>query len=265
MTPHLPPKRLLTILTALSCLACAWLTVPASAAVANRLEYDLTGYAGSVDSGPIPTEATPTLVPGYVTGTSITRGPGLVGAYLSQGFSSSYFSNNSNHTPLLDPTRANALAQGDYYQVQVSIISGPVSFSQLDMIGRISSAIVNWEWQYSFDGFSTAGTVLHNYLTTEIPVGGAGGPLPAINLTGVSALQDIDVGTTITLRLYGWGATGNGNTMALGRSKQLAAEGGAYVGPALAITMVPEPRYAAAFGGLAALGLLVWRRRAATR
>lgn len=234
----------------------------ASALSAQFISYDLTGYAGSTATGPIPDVATPTAVPAYMTASDITRGPGLAPAYLSQGFSANNFTNTSNHVPPMDATRDNAIVNGDFFQVSFGVASGSASFSTLDMIGRISSAITNWEWQYSLDGFATAGATLHAYDPADIPAGGAGGILPSIDLTGISALQNLAAGTELTLRLYGWGATGNGNTMAFGRSTQLSGEGGAYQGPALNVTVVPEPSTYAAIFGVVILGFACFRRKA---
>jgi hypothetical protein len=246
----------------------AFLTALLAATVAQAsvytIEYDFTGYAGSTSTGPIPEVGTPTAVPGFMIASDLTRGPGINPAYLSQGFSADNFNNTNNHSPLIEPTRANAILSGDYFQVGFTVNSSvPVSFVALDMIGRRSSATApaSSEWQYSLDGFSTDGVAIHQYLTSDWFVGTTGGHMPTIDLTGVAGLQDLADGTTVTFRLYAWDAGASGSTFAFGRSTQLSGEGGAYQGPALKVSVVPEPASIAFSLGLLALTLLMLRRR----
>lgn len=66
------------------------------------------------------------------------------------------------------------------------------------------------QWQYQLDG----GTFVN--IGSEITWGGtttnAGNNQPAIDLSGIADLQDIDAGTTVTFRILLWGATGTTGT-----------------------------------------------------
>src|SRR5690554_3957103 len=66
------------------------------------------------------------------------------------------------------------------------------------------------QWQYQLDG----GTFVN--IGSEITWGGtttnAGNNQPAIDLSGIADLQNIDAGTTVTFRILLWGATGTTGT-----------------------------------------------------
>src|SRR5690606_12948961 len=57
---------------------------------------------------------------------------------------------------------------------------------------------------------------------TDVPTQAEGNEMPVFDLSGISDLQNIPGGTTVTFRLYGWAGGGNtgtasSNTVALGR------------------------------------------------
>ena len=113
-------------------------------------------------------------------------------------------------------TQGDAITSNDYLQFQVSAINGyQVSLSTLDATFRRSSTGPNaFIWRYSLDGtnFTDIGTTI-SYLTNPA----TGTAQTQIILSGIAALQNVVSGTTITFRLYGWGATGSSGTFAIGR------------------------------------------------
>lgn len=141
---------------------------------------------------------------------SLSRGNGINPATLTNAF------NSNDFTP--SGTFADALSNNDYLEFTVSPKSGfKTSLSALDVNFRRSSTGPNaFQWQYSFDGFATAGTNIGSaasYILTTTN----GDAQTQINLSGISALQNVSNPAVITLRLYGYGATSSGGTFAIGR------------------------------------------------
>jgi len=114
--------------------------------------------------------------------------------------------------------KVNAIALGEYFQFQISPkATYKVSLSTLDFnIRRSATGPQNYQWQYSFDGFATAGIDVGLDGTYVGTVTG-GAAMPQIDMSGVAALQNIPAGTTVTFRLYAWGATDANGTFAIGR------------------------------------------------
>jgi hypothetical protein len=232
------------------------LSLAGSSLPAFTVEYNFFGYVGAAAEG------VPTTVPGFVNAANLTRGPGLTGNTLANGFSSASWFGGVTGT---EQTLATAIEFDKYYQVSFTVVgSAPVSFVALDAVLRQSSAaaVKSFEWQYSLDGFATPGVAFHSYDTGSqfVAADGNGVVAPTIDLSVLPALQDLTDGTTLTLRLYAWGASGGASTLAFGRSTVNSAG----VDSALTLTVVPEPATYAMFSGLAAIGLLlvVRRRRA---
>ncbi|OGZ83526.1 MAG: hypothetical protein A2416_01185 [Candidatus Staskawiczbacteria bacterium RIFOXYC1_FULL_37_52] len=139
----------------------------------------------------------------------LSRGSGISPWALANSFSSKFF------TP--GGTKADAISNDDYYQVVISAKTNyKVSLSSIDVnIRRSSAGPDEYQWQYSLDNFATPG----------IDVGAQGSvvssdnglAMPQIDLSGVTNLQNVASGTTITFRLYAFGALGSGGTFAIGR------------------------------------------------
>lgn len=139
----------------------------------------------------------------------ISRGAGLNASALANGYSSNDFTANG--------TLAQAKANNDYLTFNISAKAGmKVSLSALNANFRRSSTGPNsFLWQYSLDGFATEGIDITTVSFTSTNTNGEA--QAAINLSGISGLQNVASGTVITFRLYGHGATGTGGTFALGR------------------------------------------------
>ncbi|MDO7172294.1 T9SS sorting signal type C domain-containing protein [Mariniflexile sp. AS56] len=139
---------------------------------------------------------------------TLSRGSGLGPDALGNAFSSLSFTGSG--------TQPTALTNADYLQFQISAISGyQVSLSTLDATFRKTNAgPSSFIWKYSTNGitFTDIGTTI-SYDTN----GGNGTAQTQINLTTISALQNVASGTTITIRLYGWGASSGTGTFAIGR------------------------------------------------
>jgi hypothetical protein len=221
----------------------------------------------------------PTLVAAGLTATPLTRGPGIGATNLTRGFS-------ANNWTGAGASRANAIEIGQYFQFGFTVAaSSTVSLSQLDVSLRRSAADapMNYEWQYSLDGFATPGTTIavagspyyatgaftylgrssgsggvasdFNYMTQDVTAQGNGNPMPPLDLSGFDGLQNLTEGASVTFRLFGWGAGASAltNTVAIGRD----------FGPKLTGVAVPEPGslLLAGLGGLLACGVGVSRRR----
>ena len=264
--------------------AAGLVSAPAVAGVI--VDYNLTNI---VTSSASPALAAPaTTVAAGITATDITRGPGLTPINLARGFSSQGWNNGTNTST----NRSDAISGGKYYAFAVTIAPGSTaSFSDIT-VGLYKSAITSpasIEWQYSLDGFTTAGTTLVAFDHYGRNSGTAGSPTPfqwmsppynngggpvaidtpgqsngnstgALDISAVSALQNLAGPATVSFRLYGWGSingspTTSTNTLALGRDAGPLING--------TITPVPEPGgiVLAAAGVVMAIGCRIQRRR----
>lgn len=148
-----------------------------------------------------------TLDPNLNTST-LVRGSGINPSALARSFSSTAFTVNGN--------QANAISNDEYLEFQISSTSGfSVSLSTLDANFRRSNRGPDqFIWRYSTDGtnFTDIGSII-----TYTTVGGGGTPQTQIDLSTITALQNVPFGTTITFRLYAWNATFPTGTFAIGR------------------------------------------------
>jgi len=263
-------------LVAIAIFTAAALSVGVSGAnAAVVLDYDLSGVPNAV----VTTVAPTTVAPGLVA-TDLTRGSGVVAKNLTRGFS-------SNDWATTTASRQNAIDTNEYYQFGFTVAPGAtVSLQQLDVALRRSAiaAPMNYEWQYSLDGFATDGSTIsvpgspyyaagpftyfgrssgsggvadnYNYMTGSVSDQNAGNPMPPLDLTGITDLQNIPAGSTVDFRLYAWG-DGTGattNTVALGRN----------LGPQITGVAVPEPSTFALAGiGISLAAVASYRRRRA--
>ncbi|MFA4907444.1 MAG: T9SS type A sorting domain-containing protein [archaeon] len=136
----------------------------------------------------------------------LSRGSGITASSLAAGYSSTGWN---------VATEDLAKSGGLYYQVEISASSGyKVSLSTLDARLRRTSTGPNvYIWRYSNDGsnFTDIGSTVSFTSSTS-----TGDVQTQIDLSGVSSLQNVINGTTITLRLYAWGATSSSASLAFG-------------------------------------------------
>lgn len=267
-------RRMTSVSLRLSAVACLVVPGASGARAAVVLDYNLA----SVPNTAVAT-VTATTVAGGLLATDLTRGSGIVATNLTSGFSANNWATTGG--------RANAIATNQFFQFGFTVEpGGSVSLEQLDVALRRSAgaAPMNFEWQYSLDGFATAGTTISvagspyyasgaftyfgrssgtaapppanfAYMTVDTAGQTDGNLMPPLDLTGVSALQNLSAGASATFRLYAWGTGGGAstNTVALGRN----------VGPRLSGVAVPEPASCLVTVGAASLaaGLRHRRRR----
>ncbi|HLS27583.1 MAG TPA: PEP-CTERM sorting domain-containing protein [Opitutales bacterium] len=263
----------------------------AAASFANAqialVTYDMSANPGRFIN---PSQEPATVAPG-LTASHITRGPGVRDASLSGGFSADGW---STVTSEMDG-RANALANGEFFTFSIGVEVGTtLSISNLDHNLRRSAVNgpSHFEWQYSLDGFTTAGKTIkpvgsewdsfgwtNDYFTyygrngdnsnyspdPDEPFGYMlqrvdfqdPSEMPIFELGAIEDLQNIPGGETVTFRLYGWGndKTTPTNTVAF-RNEGLIVNG----------TVIPEPSTYALIFGAAGLGaaFMIRRRRKST-
>lgn len=254
------------VLAALTAHAIAGMTVARSAVL---VDYNLSSFSGTV-SVPATTQAT------GITATDITRGPGLTPISLNRGFSAQGWNNSGTTTT----TRTDAIAGNKYYTFALTIAPGSTaSFTDIT-VGLYKSAITSpasMEWQYSLDNFTTSGSTLttfnhygrnsgaapatlvpYQWMTVDTGSQTNGNPTPALDISTVSALQNLAGPATVSFRLYGWGsingnATTPTNTLAIGRDTGPLING--------IITTVPEPAGICLAASAAGIGGLIRARR----
>ncbi len=140
----------------------------------------------------------------------LSRGAGINPSFLLDAFSANDYVVGGN--------KANAVSDQEYFQFEVESDPGyEIFLGFLDANLRRSGTGPNaYQWQYSLDGFATAGVDLgaqFAYLTSE----NDGTVRPRVDMSALPALQDIQPGDPVTFRLYAWGATGAPGTFAVGR------------------------------------------------
>jgi uncharacterized protein YjdB len=137
---------------------------------------------------------------------------------------------------------SSAITAQQYFQFTISAKAGyGFSLSTLDANFLRSSvnAPSNFQWQYSLDGFASAGINIGSTINYTGNFNGGqtnGTAQTQINLSGIPALQNLSA-TTVTIRIYGWSAGSAASTFGLGllTGNDLAI-GGAVVASAPSIT-----------------------------
>ena len=254
----------------LSAAACAALLASAAQA-ATIVNYDLTGLPGS-GTPPVSAAAT-TVIAGLTSADPVTRGAGTVATVLANGFSSNDWT--------LVSSEAIALASDDYFQFGFDVdATHSVSISSFDVNLRRSAAaspdryvlyaslddfatpptagsgIASWQYLSRNSGTAPGTVTPFQWMTTDTPGQANGNPISTQDLSGVAFLQNIAPGTSVTFRVYAYGAISGSaasNTVAFGRVQ----------GPKLSgeIVEVPEPATVMLLGCMAMVGLAVARRR----
>lgn len=221
-------------LLALALTAASIATVNAATIAA----WNTTGLSG-VTSGALAA----TTLDANVGSASLDRGAGITASSLSNGYASSGWADS----------KANAISGDDFLLVSFSAptVGYTLSFESIQLNFRNTSTGVRaMQWQYSLDGFSTAGIDVGSEFT--LPGATTVADYGPVDLSGVTALQGITTG--VSFRLLGWNDTGNlgsGGTGAVGTS---SGDNLVFTG-----TVVPEPT-TALLGGLGMLVLLRRRR-----
>jgi len=201
------------------------------------LAWDFTSNAGTE------TTVNSTTTNTNLNASVISKGPGLSNPSGANAFTGSFGAiGYSTGTTTL----ATAITAQEYLQFTISVKAGfKVSLSTLNanFLRSTNNAPNSFQWQYSLDAFGTAGvnigsTISYTLYTTGTASNGTA--QTQINLSSISALQNVVNGTNITIRIYGWGAANTGSTFALGKlsGNDLAIGGtviSAYVAPAVTL------------------------------
>ena len=177
---------------------------------AQIIAFETNGLAGN--------EATinSTTTAANLNVSTLSRGAGANPTALANSFNSTSFDSADI---------AGAIAANDYLQFTVSPQSGfRVSLSTLNAnFRRTSTGPTIFQYQYSLDGFATAGVNIGSQITfTDTNTNGVA--QPTIDLSMIAALQNVSSPTVITFRLYAAGGTGGnfaigrlaGNDLAIG-------------------------------------------------
>lgn len=245
------------------CIAVAALVMSSAAHAAVVVDYYLEGATTTAPDTWSATTADPNVTPAL-----LSRGAGIAPAGLTNGFSSNNW--DPDNFSLTD-----AAADNEYYEWGFTVDPGYVaSLSTFDTNLRRSAinAPDHYALYYSVDGFATSAEAAafqylgrssgsapdtvepFQWMTTDTGGQNAGNPISTVDLSGVSGLQNIPGGATVTFRLYAYrdpSLTGGAltNTVALGR----------FDGPEIGgtVALIPEP---ASLGLLAAGALFAVRR-----
>lgn len=139
--------------------------------------------------------------------------PNLEIAVLSRGPSLTYNNSSSNSYVALFPIGQDKAAAkaGAYFEVTIKAKPGYfVSLSAIDAILRRASTTSpgNYRWAYSIDGVNFTEVGSDDVFISRTAADNNNGEVqPTIDLGNVMDLQYVPSTTTITLRLYAWGAT----------------------------------------------------------
>lgn len=147
-----------------------------------------------------------------LTTTTISRGSGL--STISATPPADTFA-AANYT--VSGTKADAITNNKFMQFSITADSGyKVSSSTLDVYFRRSSTGPNaFAWYYSLDGFTNSVQIGSDISFTSTSKTGVA--QTQIVLSSIEDLQNVESSTSITIRLYGWGASSTTGTFAIGR------------------------------------------------
>ena len=144
-----------------------------------------------------------------VTIGSLTRGSGLVILSPNTGAASAWGSNNFTVSGTLD----GEITANKYFYFTITTNTGfKVSLSGIAAynIRKSSSGPTTGQWQYQLGSGSFVN--IGSAITWGTVTTASGNPQPAIDLSGISDLQNVFANTTITFRLVCYGATSSGGT-----------------------------------------------------
>lgn len=164
----------------------------------------LVGWDTSALSNYGPSPFSPITNAAHLTVAGLTRGPGVgtSGTGAARGWGGNTFTSASS---------AAAASSGQYAMFAITANTGyQVSCSSITRFDyrRSSTGPTSGVLQYQIGsgGFNDIATVSYSSSSSS------GASLPAINLSGISALQNVGPGTNISFRIVNWGGTSSGGT-----------------------------------------------------
>ena len=165
------------------------------ARAASIASWDFTSASTPV------TQTASTFSTANLTGAPVlSRGAGAAGSSGANSFRTTGFKNDGIST-----------ANTDYFQTTIQAASGyTATLTTINAIFSgtqtfVATAGVSIQWAYSLDGTTFTLIGSPTVLTGTVPI-----TSPAIDLSGISALQNVPATTTVTLRLYASGQTTTG-------------------------------------------------------
>jgi hypothetical protein len=210
----------------------------------------ITASGGNWGDSPM----TPQTLDANVTVVGLTRNWALLGT----GTAAAYAWGGNNFAIAPNNTQAGAIAASNFASFSLTANPGyTLSISDIPAynIRHSASGPVTGLWQYSVGAGSF--TDIGTSITWGSNTTSAGNVQSAITLSGISDLQNVPAGTTVTFRCVTWGATTTGGTWYFNEATthttapEIAVNG--------TLTAMPEPATLA----LLALGGLFLRRRMA--
>ena len=224
MSYRVTRRMILGVLSVALSAACSATAAPITSV------YNFTGEPGNQASTSIVAQPTPYAVFGV-----FTRGSGIT----ANAGATSINSANWTFNAALDPN--------DYYTFTLTPTNGWVIQLSSFVFGHRRSATgpQNFELRSSLDGF---GSVINSF---SVGSADTSDKVQNINLTGVSALQDIR--NSVEFRIFGFTATNTGGTWRIGTTgtPTFTIQGEA----------VPEPSTLVVSGVVLVVALAGWRRR----
>ncbi len=144
-----------------------------------------------------------------LTVVGLTRGTGVGTAPTAAG--NAWGGTDWNNGSTLITTQADAISTSHFVTFSITPKAGyQMSLSSISAynIRRTGTGPTTGIWQYSLDGttFNNIGTAITWGSTTTSPGNSQG----SISLSGISPLQNVAAGTTVTFRVVNWGASSSG-------------------------------------------------------
>jgi len=215
----------------------------------------LTGGAGNW--GPSPLTATVTA-PNLTVSTQLTRGSGISTAAANSAAVRGWGGHDWQNT-----TSANAIVNGDTVTFDIQANTGySLSLSAFNLAYRRSASGPSsglLQAQVGTGGYFDVTTFSYTVSATT------GATLPAVDLTGISALQNVAAGVPVSFRLANFGGTTTSGTWYVWDIAPTSTAPDISVSGTLALTAVPEPSEYAAMAGAGLVGFAIWRRRMARK
>ncbi|MEI6193373.1 MAG: hypothetical protein WCS42_03490 [Verrucomicrobiota bacterium] len=163
-------------------------------------KWDMSGYSNSGSSPQAPTASNANVTIG-----GLTKGAAITANTTTKCWGGVFGTTAA--------TEAAAITAGGYGTFTVTVNSGHVvSYSDIPVynIRRSATGPTTGIWQYSLDGSTF--TDIGSAITWGTGTSSSGNPQTAIDLSGISALQNVAAGTTVTFRVVSWGASGASGT-----------------------------------------------------
>jgi 2',3'-cyclic-nucleotide 2'-phosphodiesterase (5'-nucleotidase family) len=185
---------------AFAALTSLWASSSVAAVLAGWDVQSLPG--GSGNFGPSPLGAS--VTDPHLTVGGLTRGGGVStsGTGAARGWGGNDWQNG---------TAATAVSGGDYVTFTATANAGyQVSFSSISKFDyrRSASGAANGTLQYQIGGGSFIDISTVSYSSSS----SSGASLAAVDLSGISALQNVPAGTTVTFRIVNYGGTTSSGT-----------------------------------------------------